>query len=72
MFHMTLTLQTLKMLWFDKKRVFAPMYHQLQSISILFTKSRGYSNIKKYNIFQRNVISLKQLVLISKVISRPI
>ena len=35
---------------------------------ILFTKSRGYSNIKSYNIYQTNVINLKQLVLISKVI----
>ena len=34
---------------------------------ILFTKSRGYSNIKNYNIYQTNVINLKQLVLISKV-----
>ena len=36
--------------------------------NILFTKSRGYSNIKNYNFYQTNVINLKQLVLISKVI----
>ena len=42
------------------------------SVYILFTKSRGYSNSKNYNIYQTNVIKLKQLVLISKVISRPI
>ena len=40
--------------------------------NILFTKSKGYSNSKKYNIYQTNVINLEQLVLISKVISRPI
>ena len=39
-------------------------------LCILFTKSRGYSNSKTYNIYQTNVINLKQQVLISKVISR--
>ena len=34
-------------------------------------KSREYSNIKNYNIYQTNVINLKQLVLISKIISPP-
>ena len=41
-------------------------------VYILFTKSRGYSKIKNYNIYQMNVINLKQLVLISKVISQSI
>ena len=35
---------------------------------ILFTKSRGYSNIINHSIYQTNVINLKQLVLISQVI----
>ena len=43
---------------------------KLGNYYILFTKSRGYSNIKNYNIYQTNVINLKQLVLISKVISQ--
>ena len=49
-------------------------YHVYYRISgyILFTKSRGYSNIKNYKIYQTNVIILKQLVLISKVISQSI
>ena len=42
------------------------------SLYILFTKSRGYLNSKNYSIYQTNVINLKQLVLISKVISWPI
>ena len=57
-------------------------YHQYHSYntrntrvsSSIYTvhKSRGYSNIKNYNIYQTNVINLKQMVLISKVISQPI
>ena len=33
---------------------------------ILFTKSRGYSNIIDNSIYQTHVINLKQLVLISQ------
>ena len=36
--------------------------------NILFTKSRGYSNIINHSIYQTNAINLKQLVLISQVI----
>ena len=35
---------------------------------ILFTKSRGYSNIINHSIYQTNVINMKQLVLINQVI----
>ena len=37
-------------------------------LNILFTKSRGYSNIINHSIYQTNVINLKQLILISQVI----
>ena len=45
-----------------------PLFYFLIQYYILFTKSRGYSNIINHSIFQTNAINLQQLVLISQVI----
>ena len=41
-------------------------------VFILFTKGRGYSNIKNYSTYQTNGIYLKQLELVSQVMSQTV